>query len=130
MSEARQGWSDERVESVVGSLLRAGVLLAAAVVALGGVMYLAGNAKELADYRSFQGEPGDLRSPGEIVVNAWRMNSRGVIQFGLLLLIATPVARVIFCVFAFACQRDRTYIVITLIVLVVLLYSLFLGHLA
>ncbi|HUY31269.1 MAG TPA: DUF1634 domain-containing protein [Pirellulales bacterium] len=130
MSEARPDWTDVRVERVVGNLLRAGVLLAAAVVALGGVMYLAGNATELADYRSFKGEPGDLRSPGKIVVNAWHMNSLGVIQFGLLLLIATPVARVIFSVFAFACQRDRTYIVITLIVLVVLLYSLFLGHLA
>lgn len=129
MSPIEPGWSDERVEMIVGNLLRSGVLLAAAVVALGGAMYLVGNANEPADYRTFRGEPGDLRSPGEIVVNACHRNSRGIIQLGLLLLIATPVARVIFCVAAFSFQRDRTYVVLTLIVLAVLLYSLFLGHL-
>ena len=51
-------------------------------------------------------------------------HSRGLIQFGLLLLIAVPVARVAFSVVAFALQRDRTYVVVTLIVLAVLLYGL------
>ena len=47
-----------------------------------------------------------------------------MIQLGLLLLIATPVARVAFSLVAFIRQRDRTYIVITTIVLGLLLYSL------
>ena len=47
-----------------------------------------------------------------------------MIQLGLLLLIATPVARVAFSVFVFMNQRDRTYVAITLIVLTVLLVSL------
>jgi hypothetical protein len=47
-----------------------------------------------------------------------------VIQFGLLLLIATPLARVAFSVAAFALQRDRTYVVVTLFVLVVVLLGL------
>jgi uncharacterized membrane protein len=54
---------------------------------------------------------------------------RGIIQFGLLLLIATPIARVAFSVVAFAIQRDRLYVVATLIVLAVLMYSLTGGHL-
>ena len=54
---------------------------------------------------------------------------RGLIQFGLLLLIATPVARVAFSVAAFAIQRDRLYVVVTLIVLAILTYSLAGGHL-
>jgi uncharacterized membrane protein len=45
-------------------------------------------------------------------------------QFGLLLLIATPVARVAFSVFAFALQRDKTFVAITLLVLGTLIYSL------
>lgn len=52
------------------------------------------------------------------------LHSRGIIQFGVLLLIATPIIRVTFSVLAFARQRDRVYVVVTLIVLVVLLYSL------
>jgi uncharacterized membrane protein len=52
-----------------------------------------------------------------------------LIQLGLLLLIATPVARVAFSVAAFAMQRDRLYVVVALIVLAVLMYSLTGGHL-
>ena len=52
---------------------------------------------------------------------------RGLIQLGVLLLIATPVARVAFSVYVFARQRDRLYIVVTLAVLVLLLLSLFAG---
>ncbi len=51
-------------------------------------------------------------------------SGRGIIQLGLLLLVATPVARVIFSVAAFALQQDWIYVVITLIVLAVLGFSL------
>jgi uncharacterized membrane protein len=43
---------------------------------------------------------------------------------GILILIATPVARVAFSVFAFAEERDRMYVIVTLIVLALLLFSL------
>jgi uncharacterized membrane protein len=49
---------------------------------------------------------------------------RGWIQLGLLLLIATPIARVVFSVAGFILERDRLYVTFTLIVLAVLLYSL------
>jgi uncharacterized membrane protein len=48
---------------------------------------------------------------------------------GLLLLVATPVARVIFSAIAFALEGDRTYVVITLVVLALLLFSLLSGNL-
>ncbi|MGO9690281.1 MAG: DUF1634 domain-containing protein, partial [Syntrophobacteraceae bacterium] len=51
-------------------------------------------------------------------------SSRGMIQFGLLVLIATPVMRVFFTVVSFTIQRDRVYVGVTLIVLAVLLFSL------
>nr|MBN2278700.1 DUF1634 domain-containing protein [candidate division Zixibacteria bacterium] len=51
----------------------------------------------------------------------------GIIQLGLLFLIATPIARVFFSVFAFFRKRDYLYTLITLIVLIILLFSLFLA---
>jgi uncharacterized membrane protein len=129
MSRAGGGWSDERVEQIVGNLLRAGVVLAATVVAVGGVIYLARHGREPAGHHTFEGEPADFRSVTGIVENARHLGGRGIIQLGLLLLIATPVARVVFSVFAFARQRDSTYVGITLIVLCILLYSLFSGRL-
>jgi uncharacterized membrane protein len=119
-----RAWTDERVERVIGTLLRWGVILAAAVVLAGGVMYLARYGSTIPDYRVFRGEPSDLRNVSGIVTDAVSWRSRGLIMFGLLLLIATPMARVAFSVVAFALQRDRTYVMVTLIVLAALLYGL------
>jgi uncharacterized membrane protein len=120
---------DAAVEQVLGNLLRVGVLLAAAVVLAGGTLYLVRHRGERSDqhYRLFRGEPADLRGPAGIVGEALALSSRGIIQLGLLILIATPVARVVLSLFAFARQRDSTYVLLTLVVLAVLLYSLFLG---
>jgi uncharacterized membrane protein len=60
-----------------------------------------------------------------IVGYAFAGHARGIMQLGLLLLIATPVARVIFSAIVFAVEKDRMYLLFTLLVLFVLLYSLF-----
>jgi uncharacterized membrane protein len=59
-----------------------------------------------------------------ILADAIELHSRGLIQLGLLMLVATPVAQVVFSVFAFARQHDLTYGVLTMIVLAVLIYRL------
>jgi uncharacterized membrane protein len=48
-----------------------------------------------------------------------------IIQLGLLVLLATPVARVAASVILFAAQKDRLYVAITLLVLTTLLVSIF-----
>jgi uncharacterized membrane protein len=128
VSQGDDQWNDEHVEQRVGNLLRTGVLLAAAVVFAGGIVYLIRHGAETVDLSTFRGEPEELRSPVGIVRGAVTLHGRGLIQLGLLLLIATPVARVAFSVFAFGRQRDWLYVGITLLVLAVLIYSLFWGH--
>ncbi|MBZ5537279.1 MAG: DUF1634 domain-containing protein [Acidobacteriia bacterium] len=127
MPSSNQSWTDERVERIIGSLLRDGVLLAAGVVLVGGIVYLVRYGGGQPNYHVFRGEPADLHSVSGILRGILTLHSHSIIQFGLLLLIATPIARVVFSVFAFALQRDRTYVIITLIVLTVLLYSLLSG---
>ena len=123
-----RSWNDLRIEVIIGTLLRTGVTLAAAVVLIGAVVYLAHHGHEVADYSSFHGEPEALRSVNGIVLGALHMSGRAIIQLGLLILIATPVARVAFSAVAFAIERDYLYVWITLFVLGVLLYSLFGSH--
>jgi len=41
MNKPATGWTDQSVETIIGNLLRAGVLLAAAIVAFGGAIFLA-----------------------------------------------------------------------------------------
>ncbi|MGB6802593.1 MAG: DUF1634 domain-containing protein [Candidatus Sulfotelmatobacter sp.] len=112
------------MDVVIGNLLRFGVLVSALVVLLGGVLYLVRNGHSPTDYRVFRGEPSQLRSVRGILHNAVALNGRGIIQLGLLLLIATPVARVAFSIFGFAEEHDRMYVVVASIVLLVLAYSL------
>ena len=118
-------FNDDQVDQIIGTLLRAGVILAASIVFAGGIWYLARAGWAVPDYHSFRGVPADLRSVSGIIAGVFRGSPRNLIQFGILLLIATPIVRVGFSVFAFAVQRDRLYVAITLVVLAVLFSSLF-----
>jgi hypothetical protein len=87
-------------------------------------IYLLRHGRSPMDFGVFRGEPADLRGIRGIIHHTLALRGRGIIQLGLLLLIATPVARVAFSIFGFAEERDRMYVVFTLIVFSILLYSL------
>jgi uncharacterized membrane protein len=121
---------DRRLEAIIGRLLQVGVLAAAVTVLAGGVLYLFQNHSGRVDYRNFvplrsfaPGNP-DLLTFSGIVRSAIHFDSLGLIQFGLLLLVATPVARVALAAVGFALERDRLYTVVSLIVLLILTFSL------
>jgi uncharacterized membrane protein len=116
--------TDERRARDVGRLLRAGVTLAAAVVAAGAIPYLLAHGFDRPDYSVFRGEPRTLRSAGGILRDALSGESRGILQLGILFLIATPVARVVLLLADFVRDRDGLYVAITAAVLGVLAYSL------
>jgi uncharacterized membrane protein len=116
--------NDQGVEEIIAKLLRIGVLIAATVVLVGGTAYLVRHGTARPNYHVFRGQPSDLRTISGIVQDAASGSSRGLIQLGLLLLIATPIVRVAFSIVAFAMERDWMYVTFTAIVLSVLLYSL------
>jgi uncharacterized membrane protein len=125
MADPSKPLTDTQVEQILGNLLRVGVIASALLVVAGGAIYLVRHGTEAAEHRVFHGEPVQLTKPAGIVEAALALRGRGIIQLGLLVLIATPVARVVFSVFAFARERDYTYVLMTLVVLALLLYSLF-----
>jgi len=121
----KHGWPPKRFEALIGQLLRIGVSLSAVVVLAGGVRYLVEYRGVTAErLRVFTGEPDTLRHISSIVHLALGLHSHGLIQLGLLILIATPVARVAFSVLGFAGERDWLYVNVTLAVLAILLYGL------
>ena len=117
-------WGDYQIEVIIGHLLRYGVMLSGTMVFCGACIYIFRHAHEPADYRIFRGEPSDFRTIPGVLQSAWHGHGRGWIQLGLLFLIATPIARVAFAVVGFALEHDRMYVTFTVIVLLVLLYSL------
>lgn len=119
--------SDHAVQQAIGGVLRIGVLIAAAVTLAGGVLLLAQHGGNPVALGTFRGEPTVLTSLVGIARGTLALNGDAVAQFGLVLLIATPVARVALTLVAFALQRDRAYVLITTIVLALLVYGLVFG---
>lgn len=119
---------DTRIEIWLGNLLRAGVILSASVVLAGAAWYLTRHGHETPGYHSFQMIPANSEHLPAVLAGVARGSSRSLIQLGLILLIATPIARVVFSLFAFLHERDYLYVGITAIVLCVLVFSLFAGR--
>ena len=116
--------NDERLERIVSALLRTGVSLSALVVLAGGVGFLSQQGSQPPDYRVFHPAPQAYRSIHGVIQSAGTGDCRGSIQLGLLLLIATPIARVAFSLVAFWLEHDWRYVALTATVLVILTYSL------
>ena len=118
-----QADKEHGLEQAMGRMLQIGVTVAALVVLAGGILYLLQSGGSKPDYQHFQGAPAALATVSGIVAGAVHMDARSLIGFGILLLIATPICRVIFGVVGFAVLRDRLYTAVSAIVLVILLYS-------
>lgn len=117
--------TDKEMEVEIGLMLRIGVSISAAVVFLGGILYLI-HETVLPDYAHFRADR--LTTAASVFHGLARFDASSVIMLGILLLIATPVVRVMFCVVGFARQRDRLYVAVSALVLAILIYSLVSGN--
>lgn len=109
----------------ISRILRFGVLTSALVIILGGILFAIQHPDAVFSFKAFAGEPERLRRVDTILKEAFQFRSRSVIQLGILILIATPVLRVIFSFIEFLIHRDWIFVIITAIVISTLFYSLF-----
>jgi uncharacterized membrane protein len=118
-------FDDRSMEMIMGRLLQVGVLLASIVMLVGGIVYLSAHRDGTPDYRAFKSEPLALRHVGGVMRGVAIGDPAAIIQLAVLLLIATPVARVAFSLIAFGIERDKLYIGVSALVLAVLLFGFF-----
>ncbi len=118
-----RGPTEARMEQLIGAILRTGVSVAATLILLGGLQFLVRHGSDPAD-QAFRDVPSKLRPLAAIARDAAHPGGRALIQLGLVVLVATPVARVAFSLVAFAVQGDRKFVVITLVVLAILAVGL------
>ena len=116
--------NERKFDESISLVLRTGVIIAACLVLAGGVVYVIQQDGAIRDYHSFKSEPPELRSVSGILYAALAFRAPALIQIGLLVLIATPIARVALSVAMFLYEKDWTYVAVTLVVLAMLLYSL------
>lgn len=124
--------ADEKLQLLISYTLRAGVFSASALGLLGGILFFSAHP-DLRDFRIFAGATMPFTSPVQILHQAFgqqpeSLDLRGlsIVQTGILMLLLTPVIRVVFSVFGFALERDRVYVAITCIVLLTLTVSMYL----
>jgi uncharacterized membrane protein len=115
---------DKDVQLILGNLLRVGVILSMSIVLVGGLLYLITNANVPTNYSKFKAEEAGLTSIPAIISGLKDLNGKAIIQFGILLLIFTPISRVIMSVFSFLLEKDYLYVAIGLLVLSIIMFSL------
>ena len=125
--------ADQRLELAIATLLRVGVVLAAVLVALGGVLVMRHPGAPVPSYTRFH-PPGSL-PPGAhaltSITGVFRHladpSGASIIELGLLVLIATPIARVALSGYVFLRNRDWLYAAVSVLVLSLLLFGLVTG---
>ena len=121
-------FKEKDMQSIIGWILRAGVFISMAIVFIGGVVYIYRHGHTTADYHTFKGVPDFVHNASGIINGIFTFRGRAIIQAGIILLIATPVVRVIFSAIGFVLEKDYLYVGITLVVLLIIFSSMLSGH--
>ncbi|WP_443944621.1 DUF1634 domain-containing protein [Pedobacter sp. AW1-32] len=120
----KQKLNDKDIQLILGTLLRAGVMLSMGIVLIGGVIYLIHNKGLIVDYSVFKPEISNFSSIAAIFKGVLTLRGDAVVQFGILMLIFTPIARIVFALFSFLIERDYLYVLIGLLILLIIAISL------
>ncbi|GAA4096000.1 DUF1634 domain-containing protein [Mucilaginibacter panaciglaebae] len=118
---------DSDIQTLIGWVLRGGVFLSIGICICGAVIYLFGHGHDIANYHNFKGGPASVQMD-EIVKSIMALKGRAIIQAGIILLIATPILRVLFSAYGFAIEKDYLYTGITVLVLIIIFTSMLGGH--
>jgi len=121
-------FKDTDMQLLLGHVLRAGTVISITIVFFGGIVYLHRHGHSIADYRVFRGVPAFIHDTSGLFNGIMQLRGQAIIQAGIILLIATPVLRVIFSAIGFALEKDYLYVGISLLVLLIIFASTLGGH--
>lgn len=110
------------MRKAIGNALRIGVTAACTIAIISGIYYLIIHGSEpMPDYTKFSGEPASYTTLTGILNGVIHLAAKDWIQLGVVVLMLTPIIRVVLSIIDFARQRDWLYVVITAIVLLVII---------
>lgn len=121
-------FTDVDLNRSVGNLLRLGVILSVVTSLVGFVKLFTEGFVMPRKYRLL--EMGD--SSEKVWGSFWNSLCKGegmaIIQLGILLLILTPLVRIIFALIGYLKEKDYTYVIISFIVLAIMTVSFLTGY--
>lgn len=110
------------MRQAIGNALRIGVTTACTIAIISGVYYLIRHGAEpMPDYTKWTGEPASYTTLTGILKGVFELAAQDWIQLGVIVLMLTPIIRVVLSIIDFARQKDWLYVVITAIVLLVII---------
>jgi uncharacterized membrane protein len=121
-------FKDTDMQLLLGRVLRGGMIVSMSIVFFGGIIYLYRHGHEVANYRVFNGIAPFLRQPDTLINGVFIFRGQAIIQTGIVLLIATPILRVMFSTMGFVLEKDYLYTGISLLVLLIIFISMLSGH--
>ena len=124
MGHKQENINDKDIQLILGTLLRAGVIISMTIVLIGGIIFLIHNKGVITDYKVFKPELAKFSSIASIFKGVLTFHGDAIVQFGILMLIFTPVARIVFAIFSFLIEKDYLYVVIGFIILAIITISL------
>lgn len=127
-SQGKSRFKDADMQAIIGWILRGGVILSMAVVVIGGILYLFRHGYSMPDYRTFNRIPDFISDPKGVIDGVLAFKGQAIIQLGIVLLIATPVMRVVFACIGFLLEKDYLYTLISVIVLLIIIASMISGR--
>jgi uncharacterized membrane protein len=120
-----------QIEKLMSDLLRLGVFISVVFLLVGILITFIRHPDYMTDKNALTHltRPGSAfpRRISTLIDELSLFRGRAVMTVGLLALILTPVLRVAVSIAAFAVKRDWRFVLITSLVLIVLLISVFLG---
>ena len=119
---------DTDIQQIIGWILRLGVIISMLVVLTGGCFYIYRHSAETVHYSQFTGVPEFVHTAGGIWHGILTFRGRAIIQAGIILLIATPIVRVLFSGIGFIMEKDWLYTGISLLVLAIIVTSALTGN--
>ncbi len=126
---SKSNFSDKTLQTIIGNLLRYGVLLALTVGAIGGILYLSRHGNDIVHYEQFKEQDKSLGTLFKELTEGLRAGSgRAIIFAGIIILFLTPALRLVLSLFSFLAEKDYLYVAITLIVIIIIGTSIYLGY--
>ncbi|AYN01690.1 DUF1634 domain-containing protein [Chryseobacterium sp. 3008163] len=124
----RKHFTDVDLNRSVGNLLRLGVILSVITSLIGFVKLFMEGFKMPRKYKLL-----DMGTSSEKVwSHFWETLCKGegmaIIQLGILMLIFTPLMRIIFALIGYLKEKDYTYVIISSIVLIIMVISFITGY--
>lgn len=121
-------FGDKDLQLITGNILRYGVWSALSTAAIGGIIYLSRHAHETIHYESFEEKGLNIFEIfSGIYQGVLAGKGQSIIYLGIVMLFLTPVMRIVFSLISFMIEKDYIYIGITLLVMVIIFMSVYLG---